>query len=223
MIERVYRQVEKCGKFTPTQIIVATDDTRIESLVKSFGGNAVMTSIHHRSGTERIWEVLKHRDFDAVINIQGDEPAVPIQLIATIHDELDTGKYGVVTPAHFSHSYENYLSKNVVKVVLTRDSRALYFSRSPLPFMEKTDFNGFHHHIGIYGYLKSSLEQFFTLPPSPLEGTEKLEQLRFLENNIGIKVVISQTPSLGVDTPEDVAVVEKMLELAATGNHHNGG
>jgi 3-deoxy-manno-octulosonate cytidylyltransferase (CMP-KDO synthetase) len=212
MIERVYRQVEASGKFPSTHIIVATDDQRIATVVDAFGGNVVMTSPRCSSGTERLWEVLENRDFDAVINIQGDEPIVPGELIAALYDELSSCKYEVVTPAYYSISYEDYLSQHVVKVVVNRDFQALYFSRSPIPFMEKKNFTGFHHHIGMYGYLKDSLRRFINLPSSPLEAREKLEQLRFLENNIGIRVIQSEYQSIGVDVPEDVAKVERILE-----------
>ncbi|MGD2091995.1 MAG: 3-deoxy-manno-octulosonate cytidylyltransferase [Candidatus Aminicenantes bacterium] len=212
MIERVYRQVEASGKFPSTHIMVATDDQRIATVVDAFGGNIVMTSPQCTSGSQRLWEVWDNRDFDAVINIQGDEPIVPGQLIAALYDELSTCKYEVVTPAYYSDSYEDYLSRHVVKVVINRDYRALYFSRSPIPFMEKEGFTGFHHHIGMYGYLKDSLKRFINFPSSSLETKEKLEQLRFLENGIGIRVIPSQYQSVGVDVPEDVEKVERILE-----------
>ncbi len=212
MIERVYRQVEASGKFPSAHIMVATDDQRIASVVDEFGGNVVMTSPRCSSGSQRLWEVLENRDFDAVINIQGDEPIVPPALIAALYDEVSSCKYGVVTPAHYSHSYEDYLSRHVVKVVVDQDFRALYFSRSSIPFMERGDFTGFHHHIGMYGYLKDSLRCFINLPASPLEIRERLEQLRFLENGIGIKVIPSRYQSVGVDVPEDVEKVERILD-----------
>jgi 3-deoxy-manno-octulosonate cytidylyltransferase (CMP-KDO synthetase) len=212
MIKRVYRQVEASGKFPAAHIMVATDDQRIASVVGAFGGNVVMTSPRCSSGSERLWEVLESRDFDAVINIQGDEPIVSSELIAALYDELSSSKNEVVTPAYYSNSYEDYLSRHVVKVVVDREFWALYFSRSPIPFIEKKTFTGFHHHIGMYGYLKDSLKRFINLPSSPLETLEKLEQLRFLENGIGIKVIQSQYPSIGVDVPEDVEKVERILE-----------
>jgi len=212
MIERVYHQVIKSKKFLPSNIIVATDDERIESCVKSFGGNVMMTSDKHRSGSERLWEVLKNTNFDAAINIQGDEPLLPIEIISDIYEELNKNQYEVVTSAHFNTSLEQYLSENVVKVVFSVNSKALYFSRSPIPKLKRTDFTGFYHHTGIYGYLRNAIEKFNQLPPSPLEVKERLEQLRFIENNIDIKVLLSQYVSLGVDVPDDVLLVEKMLE-----------
>jgi 3-deoxy-manno-octulosonate cytidylyltransferase (CMP-KDO synthetase) len=212
MIERVYRQVEASGKFLSAHIMVATDDQRIASVVDAFGGNVVMTSPRCSSGSQRLWEVVKNRDFDAVINIQGDEPIVPGELISALYDEVSSCKYDVVTPAYYSHSYEDYLSRHVVKVVVDQDFRALYFSRSPIPFMEKGNFTGFYHHIGMYGYLKDSLKSFINIPASPLETREKLEQLRFLESGIDIKVIQSQYQSVGVDVPEDVEKIERILD-----------
>jgi 3-deoxy-manno-octulosonate cytidylyltransferase (CMP-KDO synthetase) len=212
MIQRVYRQVEKSNRFSPTHIIVATDDQRIASVVKAFGGNAVMTSPDHQSGSERLWEVLEKRDFAAAVNIQGDEPIISETLISNLYDELETGQYDVVTPGYYNTTYEDYLSRNVVKVVVDKDFQALYFSRSPIPFVEEGLFEGFYQHIGMYGYLKETLKRFVNLPKSQLETREKLEQLRFLENGIKIKVFITPYQSVGVDVPEDVIKVEEILQ-----------
>ncbi len=212
MIQRVYRQVEKSNRFSPTDIIVATDDQRIASVVRDFGGNAVMTSPDHQSGSERLWEVLEKRDFAAAVNVQGDEPILSEKLISSLYDELETGQYDVVTPGYFNSTYEDYLSRNVVKVVVDKDFQALYFSRSPIPFVEQRLFEGFYQHIGMYGYLKDALKRFVNLPKSQLENREKLEQLRFLENGIKIKVFITPYKSVGVDVPEDVIKVEKILQ-----------
>jgi len=213
MIERVYRQVEKCGRFEPSLILVATDDERILSTVRNFGGNAVMTSPDHQSGSERLWEAVQSLDVDALINIQGDEPAIPISLISNLHDELSNGSNPVVTPAYINPSYDDFLSPHDVKVVINNDNQALYFSRSPIPYyVEKDTFNGFYHHIGMYGYSKEALKRFVSLEKSKLERLERLEQLRFLENNMSIKVIITKNRSIGVDVPEDVARVEKLIE-----------
>lgn len=211
MIQRVYRQVEKANRFLPQQIAVATDDKRIESVVKSFGGNAIMTSSTHSSGSERIWEVLQNMDAEAAINIQGDEPIVPEELISQLYRQLESGTYDVVTPAYHNTSYNDFLSRHNVKVVVDNVFRALYFSRSPIPFTPQKEFHGFYHHMGIYGYLKNALGRFVQLPSSKLENTERLEQLRFLENGMSIKVIISRWRSVGVDVPEDVQKVEKLL------------
>ncbi|MGE5340300.1 MAG: 3-deoxy-manno-octulosonate cytidylyltransferase [Candidatus Omnitrophota bacterium] len=212
MVERVYRQVEKSGKFAPGHILVATDDLRIASVVSGFGGTAVMTAAHHQSGSERIWEVLDTHDADAVINIQGDEPVIPESLISRLVDELQTEGCEVVTPACFNDSYDDFLSPHVVKVVTDTVSDALYFSRSPIPFTEKKAFTGFYQHMGMYGYSRRALGQFIRWPRSCLEGIEKLEQLRFIENNIKIKVIISEYHTVGVDIPSDILKVEKLLK-----------
>ena len=214
MIERVYRQVEESGKFVDGDIVVATDDQRIAGVVKGFGGIAVLTSPNHQSGSERLWEVMENRDFrdyHAAINIQGDEPIIPPELVSSLYDQLKTGQYDVVTPAYYNTSYDEYLSQNVVKVAVDSDFQALYFSRSPIPFASQKDFAGFYHHIGMYGYLRNALERFVSLPKSKLETIEKLEQLRFLENSMKIKVIISKYKSVGVDVPDDVTKVEKIL------------
>lgn len=209
MIERVYRKVEKCRRFA--DIIVATDDERIVDEVRRFGGNGVLTSEKHHSGTDRLWEVLTRRDFAAAVNIQGDEPLIPEKLIGDLFDELEAGRQQVVTAAYFNTIKDDFFSENVVKVVFDKDCRALYFSRSPVPFINSADFSGFFQHIGIYGYLRNTVEAFINFPPSRLEKAERLEQLRFLENGIPIKIIISKEKSSGVDVPGDVKKIEKLL------------
>ncbi|MCK4765198.1 MAG: 3-deoxy-manno-octulosonate cytidylyltransferase [Candidatus Aminicenantes bacterium] len=209
MVERVYRQVEKAGKFS--DIIVATDDSRISNVVFRFGGNCITTSEAHNSGTERLWEVLEKSDYDAVVNIQGDEPLVPELLVANLYDELQKGEHPVVTAAYYNTSNEDFLSENVVKVVFDKNNRALYFSRCPVPFAKNSKFGGFFQHIGIYGYTKSAVRDFIGFPGSELEKIESLEQLRFLENGIPIKVILSKEKSFGVDVPDDIIKIEEML------------
>lgn len=210
MIQRVYFQASKCKQFS--DVIVATDDERIAGVVEEFGGHAVLTSPHHGSGTERLWEVLENRDFDAAVNVQGDEPIVSEKLLTQVCRELETGGHDVVTAYYFNTSYEDYLSRNVVKVVMDNSFNALYFSRASIPSVEEKDFSGFFQHIGLYGYLKKAVETFIKLPGSELEKKEKLEQLRFLENGIPIKVIRSRYRALGVDVPGDVKRIEKILK-----------
>lgn len=209
MIERVYHQVLKTKKFT--EIIVATDDTRIVKEVKKFGGDYQITSKNAKSGTDRIWEVLCKKQFDAVVNIQGDEPLISEVLISDIYNTLSCGEHDVVTAVSFNISHEDYLSKDIVKVVLYHDFQAMYFSRSPIPFISKENFNGFYQHIGIYGYLKSAIEKFVQYQQADLELAENLEQLRFLANGIIIKAVVSDYQSVGVDIPEDIKKVENII------------
>ncbi len=210
MIERVYRQVAKVEKFD--EIIVATDSNLIVEEVQSFNGNVVMTSPGCSSGTERVWEVLKENNFDSAINIQGDEPLISEELISEIYDRLEKGRDPVVTAAYFNKSIEDFNSVNVVKSVFDSDGNALYFSRSPIPSQQISGFDGFYHHIGIYGYTRDALSSFFNLPLSKMEKMERLEQLRFLENGINIFVIKTDYRSIGVDVPEDIYKIEKILK-----------
>lgn len=213
MIERVFLQVQKCSEFS--DIIVATDDERIANAVASFGGRAVMTSSEHNSGTERLWEVLKKSDFDAAVNIQGDEPLISEYAISEVARLLNTGNYPVVTPVYFNTSWQDFLSRNIVKAVINTFSQAIYFSRSPIPFTEQAEFKGFYQHLGVYGYLKPVVEAFMNFEKSQLELLEKLEQLRFLDNGVSIQAVLSRKQSLGVDVPGDVQRIEEMLKADA--------
>jgi len=209
MIERVYRQVEKVGCFS--EIIVATDDKRILTEVIAFGGKAEMTNAAINSGTERVWSVLKKKDCDAVINIQGDEPLISEKLILQIYEALNKKIFDVVSAAHFNHSYRDFCSKNIVKVVFDIGNQALYFSRSPIPYCEKDFFEGFFQHIGIYGYTRKALESYMTGEVAPMEKTEKLEQLRFLHQQYKIAIVSTEYESHGVDIPADIEKVEAIL------------
>jgi len=210
MIERVYIQVKKSKKFS--NIIVATDDKRIAKVVKDFGGNFKLTSEKHKSGTDRVWEVLKNSDYDAIVNIQGDEPLISEELIADLYEKLKMNKYDVITAAYFNTSYDDFISKNIVKVVFNKSLKALYFSRSPIPFQVESNFQGFYQHIGIYGYMRSDLKKFVESPLSNLESIEKLEQLRFIGNDIKINVIKTNYQSYGVDVPEDIIKLESILK-----------
>lgn len=210
MIERVYRQVEKAKCFS--EIVVATDDQRIVDEVIAFGGIAKMTDAKIISGSERVWSILKQSDWDAVVNIQGDEPLISEKLIFQIHEALNKKTFPIVSAAHFNISYQDYCSKNIVKVVLAADHQALYFSRSPIPYCEKDLFKGFFQHIGIYGYTRGALEAYMLREISPLEKTEKLEQLRFLYSGLNITIVLTDYESHGVDVPADIDRVTAILE-----------
>jgi 3-deoxy-manno-octulosonate cytidylyltransferase (CMP-KDO synthetase) len=212
MIERVYRQAVKADCFY--EIIVATDDERIRAEVISFGGKVVMTDHDINSGTERVWSVLKKNDFDAVVNVQGDEPLISEKLILQTCSALNENIFNVVTAVRFSRSYEDFLSKNVVKVIFNKDDQALYFSRSPIPHCEKDRFDGFFQHIGIYGYTRDALETYLSGDIAPMEKLEKLEQLRFLHMGQKILVIHTEYESHGVDIPADIKKVEAILRGA---------
>jgi 3-deoxy-manno-octulosonate cytidylyltransferase (CMP-KDO synthetase) len=209
MIERVYRQVEKAGCFT--EIIVATDNQRIFSEVVAFGGKAEMTDVEINSGTARVWSVLKTINCDAVINIQGDEPLISEKLILQIYEVLNKKIFDVVSAARFNCSYQDFCSKNVVKVVFDICNQALYFSRSPIPYCEKDRFEGFFQHIGIYGYTRKALKSYMTGKIAPMEKIEKLEQLRFLHQQQKIAIIPTEYESQGVDIPADIEKVEAIL------------
>jgi len=211
MIERVYEQVRKSEKFS--EIIVATDSEEIAGEVKRFGGKFKMTSPACSSGSDRVWEVLKNSDLDAVINIQGDEPLISEKLISEIYSKLEKGVDPVVTAAYFNNSFDDFNSVNVVKSVFSKNGRALYFSRSPIPEQDLSVFDGFYHHVGIYGYTKDALSAFIKLPISDIEVKERLEQLRFLDNGINIYVIKTDYRSVGVDVPEDIEKIEKILRI----------
>ncbi|MFH2107889.1 MAG: 3-deoxy-manno-octulosonate cytidylyltransferase [Chrysiogenia bacterium] len=208
MIERVYRQVEKAGCFA--DIIVATDDERIFNEVAGFGGKAEMTDITSKSGTERVWSVIEKKNYDAVINIQGDEPLISEMLIRAICQVL--GKRSIVSAARRNDSYRDFISENIVKVVCDINSQALYFSRTPIPYCEKKMFEGFFQHIGIYGYTRKALEMFIGAEISHLEESENLEQLRFLFQGEKIHIIETDYISHGVDVPDDIGKIEKILQ-----------
>lgn len=207
MIERVYRQAEKAGCFA--EIIVATDDTRIRDEVIRFGGNVEMTDNNIKSGTERVWAAIKDKDLAAVVNIQGDEPLIPHKLIRAVALALDDDP--VVSAARRNDSWEDFLSRHVVKVVCDQDGRAIYFSRAPIPFRENNSGGGFLQHIGIYGYAKEMLRVFVAHRASELERRENLEQLRFLFLGQPIRILMTDFVSHGVDVPEDIDKIERLL------------
>ncbi len=207
------------------EVIVAVDHEDIATAVREVGATAMLTSADHTSGTDRVHEVaerLQLKENDAVVNVQGDEPLIPPAVIdqaaATI---LNSDQASVGTLSERIENPDKIFDSNVVKVVRDVHSNALYFSRAPIPWArgifpqtnEVNKSNRWERHIGIYAYRVSALRRFIELPPSTLEITESLEQLRFLENCIPIKVEQSQhAVPTGVDVPEDLVRVEQVLE-----------
>ena len=206
---------ERCGKARGiTAIIVATDDMRIAEAAFAFGAEVSMTSPKHRSGTDRCAEVAKRlHGYSHIINVQGDEPLIDPALITRLAKTLTADKsIEMITAANVFGSDEDAGNPNAVKVVLDRQSNALYFSRSAIPFIRADGCEApFYRHQGIYGYAVKFLLQFVKWKPGVLEQCEQLEQLRALENAARIRVVLTKTASLGVDAPEDAALVEKLL------------
>ncbi len=218
MIERVYRQVSKALD----RVVVATDDDRIMAAVEAFGGKAVMTSTEHRSGTDRCQEayVKNGGGEDVIINIQGDEPFIQpdqLQAIMACFDDEGTDIATLVRPFDTVRPYSELENSNTPKVVLDNQMRARYFSRSVIPFVRGKDCDDwpkltqYYTHVGMYAYRAPVLAEITRLPQSPLELAESLEQLRWLENGYTIKVGITTTATIGIDTPEDLARAEEYL------------
>ncbi|MDD8018519.1 MAG: 3-deoxy-manno-octulosonate cytidylyltransferase [Bacteroidota bacterium] len=225
MIQRVYDQAKKSKLVT--DIIVATDDERIASVVKSFGGKVQMTPADIQSGSDRIALVAKSHRADIVVNVQGDEPLIdPLMIDQTIQALIDDPHAVVSTAVKKTMSDQDVFNPNVVKVVLDKNQYALYFSRSPIPHIRdaKKDrdwFNGmpFYKHFGLYVYRANFLQQYTAFPQTLLETAEKLEQLRILEHGFKIKCVITEYESFPVDTPEDLTKVVEYIKKSSTDSH----
>lgn len=214
MIQRVYEAAAQARLIE--RVIVATDDRRILDTVTRFGGEAQLTAAHHASGTDRVAEVARHIPCDTVVNLQGDEPLMEPRLIDALTESLLTDQDVYMASAQAPIRISDLANPNIVKVVSDRDSYALYFSRSPIPYHFSNgsadgDSLGFKH-IGIYIYRKDFLMKLVELGPSPLEKQERLEQLRVLENGYRIKLVSTDYDAPGVDTPADLDQVRKRVE-----------
>ena len=212
MIEWVYRQAVKSLLVNKT--IVATDDERIFQVVTKFGGEAVITSADNKTGTDRIAESVKNIETDLVVNVQGDEPLITPEVIdRVVQPLLDDPNLQMVTAACKIKNKQELDNPNVVKVTLDHQGYALYFSRSRIPYQAKYQENSFpsYKHLGLYSYRKDFLLHFANLPQSSLEKTEKLEQLRVLENGYKIKVVKTKYDGIGVDTKEDLQKVIQQI------------
>lgn len=193
------------------EVLIATDSEEIMAVCRKHGWKAQMTSSAHRSGTERVHEISSRVAADVYINIQGDEPMVRPEHIAALLQVMENPEASVgtlMTPA----AAVDIANPNAVKVVTDLSGRALYFSRSTIPFDRDRIAPSYFKHLGLYAYRKPALDRFVTLPASSLEKSERLEQLRFLEN--GISIYVGETPhdSVGVDTEEDLQRVTKTLQ-----------
>lgn len=212
MIQRVYERVSEVYD----NCCVATDDERIEAAVRAFGGNVVMTSVEHRSGTDRCAEALElfERDMDVkvdvVVNVQGDEPFVAYDHLKKIGEAFADPDVQLATLVKPFAVTEDIFNTNIPKVVVSAKGNAMYFSRSVVPYLRGTDesswqsAHNFLKHIGIYGYRGDVLREITRLPQGVLEKAESLEQLRWLENGYSIKVAVTEVETIAVDTPEDL-------------------
>jgi 3-deoxy-manno-octulosonate cytidylyltransferase (CMP-KDO synthetase) len=219
MIQWVF---ERASAVLP-HVVVATDDIRIKEVVEGFGGEAVMTSSNHHTGTERCAEALdlfqkKHpEEFTHVINIQGDEPLLKQDHLLSLMEGFQEPATQIATLIQVKQHPEDLNNPNVVKVVVDKHFRALYFSRSPLPFIRLTPGQEtpadhiFYTHIGLYAFKAELLRALIQLPASPLEEAESLEQLRWLENAYSIQTVVTKHAAMGVDTPEDLEKIAGLL------------
>jgi 3-deoxy-manno-octulosonate cytidylyltransferase (CMP-KDO synthetase) len=203
LIQRVYERAKRAR--LAKSVVVATDDQRVADHVTSFGGNVVQPEGDFHSGTDRIAAALDllGEEFDQVVNVQGDEPLIDAQSIDRVIETLQSTDTDMATLACPLDNEQEFLSRDIVKVVQALDGTALYFSRAPLP--------GAQRHIGLYGYQTHVLRSLASLAPSPLERAESLEQLRALQNGFKIRLLQTGKAHLGVDRPEDVLRVEQEL------------
>ena len=209
LVGRVYNAVRSCALLA--DVIIATDSQEIMQLCQSQKWNVRMTSSSHRSGTERVHEISNSEEADIYLNVQGDEPLARPEQIASLLDVMNNAavQVGTLKTPATAPDMEN---PNAVKVVADKAGRALYFSRAKIPYDRDGSNPSYFKHLGFYAYRKPALDRFCTLPESALEKSERLEQLRFLEN--GIDIYVGETPydSIGVDTEEDLQRVEALLK-----------
>ena len=217
MIQRVYEQALKSAL---DAVVVATDDVRIADAVMDFGGQYVMTDPNHRSGTDRCCEAmdLLETQYDAVVNIQGDEPFIDPRQIDLVLQLISRDDTELASLAKRIEDADELFSPNTVKVVMDKEGKALYFSRHPIPFMRNEERNTwldkgtFYKHIGIYAYKADTLRQIAAMQPTPLEKAELLEQLRWLENGMCIRMGVTQTENVSIDEPTDIEKAERFAE-----------
>lgn len=223
LIQRVY---EQCLKSKADDVIVATDDERIFDHVNGFDGNVCMTSTSHKNGTERMVEVIERllddgEEYECVINVQGDEPLINPKDIDRIIDVFEDDDTDIATLIKKVTDISDLNNPNVVKAVVTEFEEgiadALYFSRTAIPFIrdevkDPLSVCDYYKHIGTYGFSIDVLLSLKTVPVSPLEKAEKLEQLRWLQNHYVVSAIETKNESIGVDTPEDLRIVENILK-----------
>lgn len=220
VVQRVYERVSKVF----TDVCVATDDDRIATAVRDFGGNVVMTSSSHRSGTDRCCEAADKLGLqpDVVVNVQGDEPFIETSQLESVircFDDEATDIATLVKPFAATDGWEALSNPNSPKVVVDNDDNAIYFSRSVIPYLrgvpqqEWLQHHTYYKHIGLYAYRMNVLHEICTMPQGQLEVAESLEQLRWLQAGYRIKVGYTQVETVGIDTPEDLRKAENLLVM----------
>ena len=203
LVQHVVDQVKKCRRVR--EVFVATDDQRIVDALSPFGTSCVMTNPNHRSGTDRVAEAAASLPDDIIVNVQGDEPEIEPEIIDDLIELMETGDHPLATAATPFPSDSNVADPNMVKVAIGTDGRGVYFSRSPIPFHRDGGTPHYFLHLGIYAFQRSALMRFVAHAPTPLELTEKLEQLRALEIGLSIQVMKVNRATHGVDTAEQYA------------------
>jgi len=221
LIQRVWERVVSSHLFD--EVVVATDDERIFQHVIELGGKAMMTSKDCRSGTERLIEVSEKMDhFDIYVNVQGDEPLIPSKLLESLLAELQDGQGPLVVTASTRVHVNEIQDPNAVKVVVDAQNRALLFSRAAIPFSRKGEWEIQMHakHIGLYGFTQQALKAIKEMPATHLEAYESLEQLRWLYHGMPIKVIPTSYVAFGVDVPDDISLVERIIDDQLRGGVH---
>jgi 3-deoxy-manno-octulosonate cytidylyltransferase (CMP-KDO synthetase) len=220
LIQHVWQRCLEANIFD--RIIVATDDMRIMETAFQFGAEVALTSPEHTSGTDRIAEVAKKLKRTSIFfNVQGDEPLIDPRLLRKLVKKFQRSeKSDLITAACPIHPKEAS-SEHIVKVVTDRTGKALFFSRSPIPFVRNGAEAQYLKHLGVYGFRRKALFEFVRLKPSPLETAEHLEQLRALENGMTIRVIVSEANTIDVNTPEDARAVEKQILGGNGGARHS--
>lgn len=204
LIIRVQEQLQKLKHMGAT-IVVATDSDKVLAVCKSHGVHGVLTSVEHQSGTDRVHEVSQGYPHRYILNVQGDEPFVDIDDLDRLAEAMEVkNDIGMGTLVYSNQNQGDFENPNVVKAIISEDKKALYFSRSPIPFHRDNAFQKFWQHQGIYAYTRKTLDAFCKLQQHPLEELEKLEQLRALGFGIDILAIEAMKPSIGIDTPKDL-------------------
>jgi 3-deoxy-manno-octulosonate cytidylyltransferase (CMP-KDO synthetase) len=213
LVVHVWQRALECGAFDA--VWVATDDERIAAAVRAAGGDARLTRAEHTTGSERVAEAAADLGPDALVfNVQGDEPLVPPALLIALASRMRADAHiDILTAAHRDTDAAAFASPHVVKVVVDGSGRALYFSRAAIPY-PRHGAPVWLRHVGIYGFRAAALQRFVRLPATPLETGEGLEQLRALEHGMRIDVLVTEHATRGVDTPEDLKAVAKLLEAS---------
>ncbi|MBS5802867.1 MAG: 3-deoxy-manno-octulosonate cytidylyltransferase [Brachyspira sp.] len=211
IIQWVYEKAQESK--LADMIIVATDDERIFNAVKAFGGEVEMTSADHKCGSDRIREVVeRHPEISYIVNLQGDEPLIkPDSIDAVARNVQEDEKADISTLIRVLKTEEEINNPNLVKCVIDNNGFAMYFSRSKIPYERNTGVATFYGHLGIYGYKREALLKMTSLPQTPLEKTESLEQLRALENGMKIKTSVVDFVPVGIDTKEDLEKFKKII------------